>query len=354
MPGSLDGEDFKVVDEAAQDVDAGSSPVEGVSAQDTDAGFDPIAVTRKALEDTAPKSEGDGASPGSDEGEQGEGDKPAAEALDVKDKDADKAPEPKAEEDAKLPFAKHPRWREVMGERNEARQRAAELEPDANAYREVRSFMADHSLEPQDVQEGFAIMAAMKTDPAKALEMLRPVVENLQKFVGERLPDDLQQRVEDGLTDEATARELARLRNEANHSQETARERQERVTADRERAMSQARADMADAFVADRRANDPDFAIKEPLLKGQIQEAIQRRLSGGGVIQTPGHVKEVMSDAYKHLTDHLKRLSPQTQRRVATVPRGVPSSTSSATAASPAPTNPVEVTRAVLARMRAG
>jgi hypothetical protein len=348
---SLDGEGAgdstdQVADAVAStDVnDAASSPAEGVkSAADGEQSevFDPLAVTRKALdpEGKAP-ADGEGAAPGSDakEGEKPEGDKPAAEADPSKSED---------EQDANLPFGKHPAWKRVISQRNEARQQVEELAPDATAYRQVRDFMSQSRLEPAEVQTGFAIMAALKNDPEKAHALLKPYVEKLEAVIGLKLPDDLRQKVEDGALDEASAQEIARgrgrevVRQERDaHAEQAARETQEQQAA-------RARAEAADAYIASLAGKDPDFAAIEPLLEGQIQVAIRRRVSAGQPILTPAHVQEVCADAVKAIKTHLKGLSRPSGNGAV---RSPPSSMStSSPAIAPAPKTPLDVTRMALA-----
>lgn len=357
MPTSLDGTenaDSLVIDGEATDVtstadtsaaDQGVEPQSGSASSDD---FDPIAVTRRALETTKDAAkDGEGDPPGPVEGEKGEGQ--PADPANAKD-NADQAPS--EDEDAKLPFGKHPRFKQVLNERKEALARVADLEPDAQSYREVVSFMDANRLTHEEVQNGFAIMAALKMDPPKALEMLRPYVESLEAFVGNRLPEDLQQRVDEGMLDDESARELARLRSERSHERETAKERQERQATERAERASADRAAVADSFIASQRASDPDFALKAPLLKGQIQAAIQDRLAQRLPIETPEHVQEVMAAAYRTVTESLKRAAPR-DKRTGGLTRGVPSAASTSTAAAPLPTDPVALTRHVLAKMRA-
>jgi len=328
-------QDVTTADTSAAD-EGVKSATEGQKAEE----FDPLAVTRKALDTEAKTApDGDGATPGSDakEGAKPEGDTPAANADPSKTDD---------EQDANLPFGKHPRWKQVLNERNQARQQVAELEPDAAMYRDVRSYMAAHRLEPAEVQQGFAIMAALKNDPEKAWEMLSPYVEKLHGVIGLRLPDDLRQKVDDGALDEASAQEIARHRGREAVTRERDAANEQAVYAQREQAASQARIDAANAYVDELRGKDPDFAAIEPLLEGQIQAAIRRRVGSGMPLVSPDHVREVCADAVKVIKTHLKGLS----RPQAGAVRPVPSSMSaSSPATAPAPRSAVDVTRAALA-----
>lgn len=346
MSGSSPAEDTELPTAADAVADTGvsaaaSPDAEGVNgAADTpeEKPFDALAVTRAALKDAAPKEPaGEGDAPSPIEGKD--------EKADAKADDASKASDA---DDANLPFGKHPRWKAVLSERNEARQKAAEYEPDARSYRQVLGFMEQSNLKAEEVQEGFAIMAALKNTPEKALEMLRPHYERLQALVGERLPDDLREKIEDGRLDEVTARELAQTRGRATLMEQGVRERAEREAQAREAAEANARANAAESYIAGKRTTDPDFAVKEPLLRGAIREALDDAIAAGRSPRTPDDVTRIMETAYSKLTSHLRTLNPQRNRPVS---RPVPSGMSS-TPATAAPKNALEVTRMALMQGR--
>ena len=345
MTVSLDGEGQGVSPEPAEisdatastDVnDAVSSTAEGANAPETKTEeFDALAVTRKALDLPDKSKEGDGASPGSDakDGNPPPADKPKDGATDEDDQD-----------DASLPFHKHPRWQKVLGQKNEYRRKVQELEPDAQEYRRVMSFMDSNRLTAQEVQNGFAIMAAMRNNPEQAYELLKPYVAGLEAIVGVKLPPDLQQRVDEGLLDEASAQELARHRGREVVTAEQRAAQAERETQMREQAASEARVNAANAYVEELRGKDPDFALVEPLLEGQIQAAIQRRMQTGRPIRTPADVRETVDDAYQAVKTTLKRIAPPRSQPV----RNPPSSMSSSTPARPAPRSALDVTKQAL------
>lgn len=212
--------------------------------------------------------------------------------------------------DAEPPFHKHPRWQEVQRDRAELRRKVEALEPDAAVHRDVLAYMDRHGLTPADVQNGFAIMAALRNDPAEAWKLLKPIVDGVQAFVGETLPDDLRQRVDDGLVDEDTARETARLRNQealrqVRAERDAARqaERSGQATAEAVRATVQA----VDAWVA-AKAADPDHAAILPLLEGETLRLQRDWTAKGQTFHTPEAAKALMNSAYENVR---KSLAPK-------------------------------------------
>src|SRR3990167_2178150 len=120
--------------------------------------------------------------------------------------------EPAAEDDANLPFHNHPRWKAVLAERDSFK------EP-AERYGLIEGFMQQHGLSTEEVAEGYEVMALLKSgDPAKlatARQWFSDRLEFLDGTLGNVMPTDLQQRVDDGLLDEEGAKEVARARADA-------------------------------------------------------------------------------------------------------------------------------------------
>ena len=96
----------------------------------------------------------------------------------------DDAAKEKAKSDVteKLPFHNHPRWKEIVSERDT-------LKPKAEQFEKITSFMSSNGLTTQEVAEGFQIMALMKTNPAEAHKKISEYKATLDVYVGDKLPD---------------------------------------------------------------------------------------------------------------------------------------------------------------------
>jgi hypothetical protein len=71
------------------------------------------------------------------------------------------------EDFSKLPFNKHPRFRELVKEKNSYKTQVAEYEADAKQYREIQGFMQANGLTAEEVAQSLETLAKMKTgDPA--------------------------------------------------------------------------------------------------------------------------------------------------------------------------------------------
>ena len=118
-----------------------------------------------------------------------EGQDPAKPA-DAQAKEGEGDPKP----DAEVPFHNHPRWKEMIAERDS-------LKPDAEGFRKITSFMQASSLTGPEVDEGFQIMAKLKSGTPAALGEVRDWfserLKALDEHLGFTLPADLQKQVDD-------------------------------------------------------------------------------------------------------------------------------------------------------------
>lgn len=285
-------------------------------------------VTRRALKELDDANAADG------EGE-GKGKAPDADAdasAKAKDKPEAEGAADEKSDDEPLPFHNHPRWKEVQRERTELRGQVAELTPDANSFRAIQGFMAENDLSPDDVKQGFAIMAALRSDPAAAWELMKPYVDVVQAHMGQVLPDDLREKVESGLIDDDTAREVASLRQKTAFREQRAQRVQQRETAQRqEREATEATQATVNAVNQwfDGQQADPDFQSIAPYLEGEILRTQRLWAQQGKAFNTPEAAVAVSKEAYAAIR---KRLAP-TRQPVRTTPASSPAGSPNAGAA---------------------
>lgn len=257
-----------------------------------------------------------------------------AEKEDADAEDADPA-ESEAEDEEReedVPFHKHPRWQQMVKERNEYRDQLQDFQPKAEQYQQIERFMETENLSSQEVAQGFQIMALMKNDPAQALEQLRGHVENLQGFVGERLPDDLQEEVDEGFITSDRAREVARLRNQSQFNANRAAQTEQRSQQERQQQQAQAvqeqQRSAVDSWQEQTATRDADFKRKQPFVFRELALLATRT--------PPRNSQEAVAlaeKAYKTVNEQMRAFAPRK-------PEIKPSSTSdraSANTAAPQP-----------------
>lgn len=300
----------EVMTTAADAADQGAHQTESPAVTEpTDKG-----ETRETLLDVTRRALAEAESPPADQATP-EGDKPPG---DDTPKDAADNAEPKAEDKAQddaepPPFDKHPRWQQLKRETAGLKQQVEELSPLAETHRQVLAYMERNDLTAADVQQGFAIMAALRNDPAEAWKLMEPIVRSVRVFMGEELPDDLREKVETGLIDDDTARETARLRHSANFRQvrteRATTQAVERQTAAQAEAADAARANAVDVWFEGQKA-DPDYAIIAPLLHGETLRMQHEWRRAGRSFDQPAEAVAMMGEVWTNLR---RTLAPKRQ-----------------------------------------
>lgn len=233
-------------------------------------------------------------------------------------KEEPKAEETEAERDAKLPFHEHPRWKEVIAERDALR------EP-AKQFGVINDFMDANGLTAENIAEGFTIMADLKSnDPARLAEARKWFNSNLQRLdgmLGETLPDDLRERVESGYIDEETAKETARLRAtsalQAETAERTRKASEEAQRAQQARQQGETLARAVETWEAQAKATDPDFSKKEAMVEAQCHAIVART---GKRPTTPDEAVALAKQAYEDVNAQFASLVPA-KRPVSADPR---------------------------------
>lgn len=212
--------------------------------------------------------------------------------------------------DADLPFHNHPRWKQVLEERNA-------LQAPAENYRKITDYMEATGLQPVEVAEGFEIMGLLKSgDPAnlaKARDWFADRLQALNESLGDVLPADLQAKVESGLVEEETARELARTRAAATRleTQNAARTTQDEEARAASEASTQAAAmsTAVQSWEDGIKAKDPDYSDKKAsLVENQCRAIIQK------VGRSPANPEEALAlvqRAYGEVNESLKAFVPK-------------------------------------------
>jgi hypothetical protein len=223
--------------------------------------------------------------------------------------------EPNAQEnsdtDPNLPFHNHPRWKAMLQERDAYKQGAQQ-------YSQIETFMHDNGISQDEVVRMYQFAAAMKRDPIKALELIQPVLETLNQFVGGgQLPEDVARQVDDGTISRDAAAELVRRRNEAEFFRTERQRAEAQQAAFREQQAIQAQTqDLVSAateWETQTRQRDPDYDRKSALIGSRIRELIQEH--------PPRDRKEALDIAQKAYDDvnaSLRSFAPRQPMRTVT------------------------------------
>ena len=111
-----------------------------------------------------------------------------------------------------VPLNKIERFREVLTENRQLKSAAEHYRKVDATFVDIGRDAAKMGLSQEDVAQLFAWPRLLASDPKAAVEQLQEFTATWQEKVGQSLPADLKQKVDDGVLDEATAKEVAQLR----------------------------------------------------------------------------------------------------------------------------------------------
>jgi hypothetical protein len=201
-----------------------------------------------------------------------------------------------AEDDfSDVPFNQHPRWKQILTQRNEARENAKVLKRDADLYQNVQTFIDDHGLSAEEAADGLVIFAMAKTDPVGAWEAAKPWFQKLVIAAGVVLPPDIKQMVDAGQMSQEAAAEVSRARAQVasvqTKQQFEAQRAAQRQTTDAQSAVART----VNEWQKNRQDKDPNFGAKlQP-----IMEKVAYLHATEGKPTTNEGIKAQLDKAYK-------------------------------------------------------
>lgn len=207
--------------------------------------------------------------------------------------------------------------RRTLRKENETlRTQVAEIEPlraRASQFDDLAAWTRTSGLTQAEFTQGLQISALMKSDPFKALEVVTPIYQELQRRAGAVLPEDLAAEVESGQITEARAQELARARQERVHltsrneaAERSAQERDEAANVERTMNAVRDAVNKAEAAVM---AADVDYGKK----KNWIAEQVKALWVDEGMPTTPEAAVAQYKKAVKLVNDRVALITPRRQ-----------------------------------------
>ena len=256
----------------------------------------------------------------------------AQKKSDAEDTEEDITPEELAEYKPKV----RKRIEGLLSERRDLREQVQGLSGPAEQYSKITGYMETYGLSPEDVATAFTLTALFKNDPARAREELMKRVEALDEVIGNKLPDDLKKKVEDGFLDEDTAREVSRARAAA------AQERRKREYVEQKTELdNQQQAALAiqstvkqavTGWQQSKMQTDPEFSQKAELLDKYVRAMVAQQ----GQPKTAEQALQMAEHAYAQVNAVVGKFRPAApppqpkrvvqSRHVSGQPRPTPSS----------------------------
>lgn len=247
--------------------------------------FDLLSVVRSAVAEKA-----DPASPAGQEVTQPEADTSAQKPEKALDN----------EDFSDAPFHNHPRFKQLVAQRNQYREGAKQ-------YEQIQTFLADNGLTPEEAADALVLQALMKSNPAEAWKQMKPRVQQLLADAGEILPADLKARVQRGEMSQAAAVEFNRLR-AMQASGEKSRAMQAEIAQRRAEQERQASITQAVAtWEQSTQLRDPDF----PKLTEALHKEVLWLQKRDGMPKTAEEARKMVETAYAAVK---KTAAPRVQK----------------------------------------
>jgi len=255
-----------------------------------------------------------------EKGEKKEGEEEKVEKEEEEDKKEEEKVEEEVEKKDPVPYE---RFEEVNKKYKETNEELEKFKPIVESHNKILEYCNQWGIDQDQFGKLLHVQRLINTDPQEALKLINPIVEQLQGFVGDKLPPDLQKKVDGGSINLEDARELARLRAQSqfgtNRFQQYQQAQIQRQHQQQQSEMANAATSWTDAKVK----SDPDFKPKksEAELDGKYEMvydkfqslAGQRDQQGNLVnpINSPTQAVALLERAYQSVS---KSLAPFTKK----------------------------------------
>ncbi len=225
--------------------------------------------------------------------------------------------EEKVEEKGPVPYE---RFEEVNTRVKELDRQVQEVAPALQAYDRINNFCVENAITSEQFEKALRLQALLNSDPEKALQELGPIVNSLQGFVGDKLPSDLQAKVDEGKMELPDAKEMARLRARQQFGEQKTKHDQSRFEAERSRENQRQMMQSLQTWESSKRGSDPDYKPKagDKMDDGKFELTKDKYLSllnqidarGQFVnpVRTPQDIVALMEKAYTWASGMTKRM----------------------------------------------
>lgn len=208
--------------------------------------------------------------------------------------------------DENLPFNKHPRFQELIKERNEFKQKIEQYDPAIKRDAALSDYCQKNGITNDEFVNAMEVAALLHNEPKKALETLKQYVETLELTLGNKLPADLQKEVEDGILSEERAKELANLRVKSQGLEYTGKKSEAQVVQERQKSIATA----VNSWEASKKTSDPAYDKKYPLIERAFVAACSLTPP-----RSPAEAVALVEKAYAEVNTALGTLVPKPPTR---------------------------------------
>jgi hypothetical protein len=199
------------------------------------------------------------------------------------------------------------RFEQLLSQRNELRQQWDAAVPELQQHRQLQGYLQEHQLAPEDVNTLLGVGAALRRgDYQGFLDGVTPYVLAAQEVLGLRFAPDLAQQVNEGLIDDATARELTQTRHRAAQAEARLSDASQVATQSQQVQHVEQIRSAVDAWEAGIQRRDPDYAQ----MSGAVRRVAQGLLQERGTPRNPQEAVALTQAAYDEVRTMFARVQP--------------------------------------------
>lgn len=254
-------------------------------------------------------------------------------------------------EDEKLEFHKHPRFQELIQEKNAVRQELESLKPLAERTKILDDYVAKNNIRPEQLTNALEYTRLINTDPMKAYELLKPVFNQLATYAGDVLPVDLQEEVTAGTLPVQRAKEIAQARAQRQYADWQGQNRGQTQQQQQEQQIQGS----IDAWAKTKMQTDADLRPKQngqPDGKWEYLDMKLRSLRQANPPATSQKAIELVEQAYAETQKFFKRFKVTANGKQQKPP--LRSSQNNQNTTGVLPTDPNKATAAIVAAVLSG
>jgi hypothetical protein len=257
-------------------------------------------------------------------------------------------PDPTPEELAKFTPSTKARVEGLIRQRKSLEAQVAGLQPAAESFTRLNTYVTANRLSSQEVSDGLALMASLKRGDFETFyKGVMPLVKVAAEAIGESLPDDLYSKVEEGTISEAEAKELVRLRHENSYLKGETQEAKTAREAEAVRQQSESVRGAIASWEAGIRARDPDFTAKQSFIKDVAGSFLYQY----GIPRTPEDGVKMAKEVYARVNQLYADSHKSAPRQIRPQPNG---GGPSSTVVAAAPNSLQEAVSQAIQRSRSG
>lgn len=228
---------------------------------------------------------------------------PVAATPPIEPKDEPATPTPP--DDTKLPFHEHPRWKEVLKERDDLKQASEAIRPFIDQQKNLDNYLRSNAITETQFGEALSFLALRNSNPAEAYaKFVKPMVEEFATYEGSKLPQDLQEKVDRGTLTADDAKDWARQR-------ATTQFNQQRTERDAARRFEEEQASALGLWETETRKRDLDYPRKAKMVHNRHLSLVSEAIGKERGPLSPTKLVTLASQAYREVCDELSAWAPQ-------------------------------------------